>query len=60
MGCTGSIAQGFGFQVAESILAGRESPVPGELGRRDMVVIEGVYKSAAAGSKRMELKYAVR
>lgn len=30
--------------------------VPGELGRRDMVIIEAIYASAAAGGKRIEIK----
>jgi len=33
----------------------RESLVRGEMGRRDMVVIEAIYKSAAAGGKRFEV-----
>lgn len=35
----------------------RASRVPGEMGRRDMVILEGIYASAAAGGKRLELKY---
>ncbi len=35
---------------------GRESPVSGEMGRRDMVIIEAIYKSAAEGGKRIEIK----
>ncbi len=31
--------------------------VPGEMGRRDMVVVEAIYASAAAGGKRVELKF---
>lgn len=31
--------------------------VPGEMGRRDMVMVEGIYASAAAGGKRVELKF---
>jgi len=42
--------------VAQSIIDGRPSPVSGEWGRRDMVIIEGTYKSAATG-QRVELKY---
>ncbi len=34
----------------------RESPVSGEMGRRDMVIIEAIYKSAAQGGKRVEVK----
>jgi glucose-fructose oxidoreductase len=43
--------------IARSILDKKDSIVPGELGRRDMVIIEGIYASAAAGGKRVELKY---
>jgi glucose-fructose oxidoreductase len=34
---------------------GLESRVPGEMGRRDMVIIEAIYASAAAGSRRIEV-----
>jgi glucose-fructose oxidoreductase len=30
--------------------------VPGEMGRRDMVMVEAIYASAAAGGKRIEIK----
>ena len=43
--------------ICQAILDNKDSPVPGELGRRDMVIIEGIYKSAATGL-RVELKYA--
>lgn len=43
--------------IAQSILDKKDSPTPGELGRRDMVIIEGIYASAANGGKRVELKY---
>jgi glucose-fructose oxidoreductase len=43
--------------IARSILDKKDSIVPGELGRRDMVIIEGIYASAAADGKRVELKY---
>jgi glucose-fructose oxidoreductase len=43
--------------IAQAIMAKKDSPVPGELGRRDMVIIEGIYQAAASG-KRVELKYA--
>ncbi|HYC70307.1 MAG TPA: Gfo/Idh/MocA family oxidoreductase [Opitutaceae bacterium] len=36
---------------------GKDSRVPGEMGRRDMVIVEAIYASAAAGGKRLELKY---
>jgi len=42
--------------IARSILDKKDSPVPGELGRRDMVIMAGIYQSAATG-KRVELKY---
>ena len=32
-----------------------ETRVPGEMGRRDMMIIETIYKSAAAGGKRLEV-----
>lgn len=35
---------------------GAPNLVPGEMGRRDMVVIEAIYASAAAGGKRVEVK----
>jgi len=43
--------------IVQSILDKKDSIVPGELGRRDMIIIEGIYASAAAGGKRVELKY---
>jgi glucose-fructose oxidoreductase len=43
--------------IARAILDKKDSPVPGELGRRDMVIVEGIYQAAATG-KRVELKYA--
>jgi glucose-fructose oxidoreductase len=30
--------------------------VPGEMGRRDMVIIEAIYQSAAQDGKRIEIK----
>ena len=36
---------------ADCILYDRETPVPGELGRRDLVILEGIYKAAATGSR---------
>jgi glucose-fructose oxidoreductase len=30
--------------------------VPGEMGRRDMVIIEAIYASAAQGGKQIEIK----
>jgi glucose-fructose oxidoreductase len=36
---------------------GLATRVPGEMGRRDMVMVEGIYASAAAGGKRIELKF---
>jgi glucose-fructose oxidoreductase len=40
---------------ARCIREDRESPVSGALGRRDMVIIEAIYKSAAQGGKRIEI-----
>lgn len=34
----------------------KPSRVPGELGRRDMVIIEAIYQSAQSGGKRIEVK----
>ncbi len=45
--------------IAKAILDGVPTPVPGDLGRRDMVIIEGIYRSAALGGKRIELDYTV-
>jgi glucose-fructose oxidoreductase len=42
--------------IATCLLAGRPSPVPGEMGRRDMAIIEAVFASARAGSRRTEVK----
>lgn len=39
---------------ARCILSNRESPIPGEMGRRDLVIIEAIYKAAATG-RRVEL-----
>jgi glucose-fructose oxidoreductase len=41
---------------AQCILTGRTTPVPGELGRRDLVIIEAIYASAAANGKRIAIK----
>jgi len=35
---------------------GRESPVSGEMGRRDMVIIEAIYRSAAENGRRIEVR----
>jgi glucose-fructose oxidoreductase len=43
--------------IAKAILDGAPSPVPGDIGRHDMVIIEGIYRSAQFGGKRMELDY---
>ena len=40
---------------AQCVLTGRPTPVPGEMGRRDLTVIEAIYASAAAGGKRTEV-----
>lgn len=42
---------------ALDVMQNRPSLVPGEMGRRDMVVVEAIYASAAAGGKRVELKF---
>ena len=36
---------------ADCILTGRNTPVPGELGRRDMQIITAVYEAAATGKR---------
>jgi len=40
---------------AACILAGRKPPVPGELGRDHMAIIDAVYKSASEGGNRIGL-----
>jgi glucose-fructose oxidoreductase len=40
---------------AQCILTGRTTPVPGEMGRRDLRIIEAIYESAAHG-RRVEIK----
>jgi glucose-fructose oxidoreductase len=42
---------------ARNVLDGTPSLVPGEMGRRDMVMVEAIYASAAAGGKRVELTF---
>ncbi len=37
------------------ILAGRKPPLPGEMGRDHMAIIDAVYKSAATGGNRIEI-----
>ena len=41
---------------AQCVLTGRATPVPGEMGRRDLAIIEAIYASAASGGKRVEVK----
>lgn len=41
---------------AQCILTGRATPVPGEMGRRDMCIVEAIYRSAAEGGRRVEIK----
>lgn len=41
---------------AQCIRDNRDTIVPGEMGRRDMMIIEAIYASAAAGSKPIEIK----
>lgn len=42
---------------ARHVRDGAENLVPGEMGRRDMVVVEAIYASAAANGKRVELRF---
>ena len=41
---------------AQCVRDDKPSTVPGELGRRDMVIIEAIYASAAQNGKRIEIK----
>jgi glucose-fructose oxidoreductase len=41
--------------MAQAIRDGKPTRAPGEMGRRDMVIIEAIYRSAAAGGKRVEI-----
>lgn len=41
---------------ARAILDDKPSIVPGEMGRRDVAIIEAIFASAAAGGKRVEVK----
>ena len=36
---------------ADCILSGRETPVPGEMGRRDIRILRAIYESAASGRR---------
>lgn len=42
--------------MGQCLREGRDSDVPGEMGRRDLIMIEAIYKSAAEGGKRIEIK----
>ncbi len=42
--------------IVADLLAGKPSRVPGEMGRRDMAVVEAIYASARAGGRRVEVK----
>ena len=42
--------------MAVCLLTGRPSPVPGEMGRRDMAINEAIYASARAEGRRTEVK----
>jgi glucose-fructose oxidoreductase len=42
--------------IVADLLAGRPSRIPGEMGRRDMAVVEAIYASAQAGGRRVEVK----
>ncbi len=41
---------------ASCILTGRETPVPGSMGRDHMAIIEAIYLSAAQGGRRVEVQ----
>lgn len=41
---------------AQCILTGRATPVPGEMGRRDLCIVTAIYESAAAGGRRVAVK----
>lgn len=41
--------------VSEAIMAGRDVPVPGEMGRQDVKILQSIYEAARSG-KRIELK----
>lgn len=41
---------------ADCVTTGRATRVPGEMGRRDMRIVEAIYASAAAGGARVEIK----
>lgn len=41
---------------AQCILTGRATPVPGEMGRRDLCIVEAIYESAADGGRRVAIK----
>jgi len=41
---------------ARCVMENRESPVPGEMGRDHIAVMEAIYASAAQGGKRVEVK----
>jgi glucose-fructose oxidoreductase len=41
---------------AQHVASGGPNLVPGEMGRRDMVMVEAIYASAAGGGKRVEVR----
>ncbi len=41
---------------AQSVLTGTPTPAPGEMGRRDLTIIEAIYASMAAGGQRVVVK----
>lgn len=41
---------------AQCVLTGRATPVPGEMGRRDLGIVTAIYESAAANGRRVEVK----
>ncbi|MGX1930357.1 Gfo/Idh/MocA family protein [Flagellimonas sp. 2504JD4-2] len=42
---------------AKHILFNQENRAPGEMGRRDMVIVEAIYKSIAEGGKKIDLNF---
>lgn len=42
---------------AEAVRDHQQSIVPGEMGRRDMAIVEAIYASSAAGGKKIDVKY---
>jgi len=36
---------------ADCLLTGRETPVPGEMGRRDIRIVQAIYEAARTGKR---------